>query len=157
MLESIRGAGLTLEQVLSGECNGEISAALQAAGLDEDKWWRALLRVVQGEAWSTGFGLWTKCYGRNRFFGAKQFAGVGRCVITGRECRCQNEYITSGISIQARVLIAFIGCNAGLAVMGRQVATHLDIGGKEQLGMLGWSTQLALAGGDNQGEVGNET
>ena len=58
VLDSIRGAGLTLEQVLSGERNGEISAALQAAGLDEDKWWRALLRVVQGELRSTGFGLW---------------------------------------------------------------------------------------------------
>ena len=77
------------------------------------------------------------------------------------ECRYQNEYITSGVScvfsIQAHVLIAFVGCNAGLAVMGRQVAIHLDINGKEQLGMLGWSTQLALTGGDNQGEVGNET
>ena len=57
-------------------------------------------------------------------------------------------------SIQTRVLITFVVCNAGLAVMGRQVAIHLDINGKEQLGMLGWSTQLALTGGDNQGEVG---
>ena len=40
--------------------------------------------------------------------------------------------------------------------MGRQVAVHLDHGRKEQQGMLGWSTQLALTGGGDQGEVGNK-
>eukprot|EP00270_Netrium_digitus_P011883 TRINITY_DN3802_c0_g3_i1.p1 TRINITY_DN3802_c0_g3~~TRINITY_DN3802_c0_g3_i1.p1 ORF type:complete len:1021 (-),score=283.23 TRINITY_DN3802_c0_g3_i1:236-2935(-) len=50
LLLEIHGAANTLHSVLSGGRQEEISAALQAAGIEEEKWWASFLRLIQGLA-----------------------------------------------------------------------------------------------------------
>lgn len=50
ILDHVKDASLVLQQVLAGERSAEISQALQQAGVPEDRWWRAFLRVVEGLA-----------------------------------------------------------------------------------------------------------
>lgn len=50
ILDRVKDASQVLQQVLAGERSAEITQALQQAGVPEDRWWRAFLRVVEGLA-----------------------------------------------------------------------------------------------------------